>query len=208
MAKIDEYSGYATHPRYGQRPRITGLNPKNDYGGEVFLHWHSADECRIPNTAIPADLSRQTPATVPVTHYFDAKRQCHDCGRPFIFFAEEQKYWYEELGFGLDSDCVRCVPCRKKQQGIARSRERYEALSHTQDKTIDQNLEMAECCLGLVEASVFHKNQIQHIRMLLKQLPSGLGQDAQKKLSELHVRLLALETQNNADSAASVGRRR
>ena len=100
----DEYATYIEHPRYGRRPRITGMNPETVYGGDVFIHWHSSKKCRIPNTAILADLSQQTPATVPVTHYYDVKRHCLDCGRSFLFFAEEQKHWYEVLGFGLDSD--------------------------------------------------------------------------------------------------------
>jgi hypothetical protein len=110
------FRDFVTHPRYGQGPRITGLDPQD--GPEtagVFLHWHSREGVRIPDTAIPADLSRQTPATCAVTHYFDSKRQCADCGEPFIFYADEQKHWYEELGFGLDADCVRCVVCRKRQ---------------------------------------------------------------------------------------------
>ena len=98
----DDYSKFVDHPRYGHQPRVTGLNPDTNYA-DVFLHWHSGKEYRIPNTAIPADLSRQAKATVPVTHYFDVRRQCRDCGRPFIFFAEEQKYWYEELKFKLDA---------------------------------------------------------------------------------------------------------
>jgi hypothetical protein len=152
-----DYREFVTHPRYGQGPRITGLNPETDYAGHVFLHWHSPKDSRIPNTAIPANLSRQSPATVPVTHYFDVMRQCRDCGKPFIFFAEEQQYWYEELGFGLDSDCVRCIVCRKKQQGIGLKRERYEELFHVAERTAEQNLEMADCCLSLVEADAFHK---------------------------------------------------
>lgn len=197
MARADEYSQFVTHPRYGRRPRITGLNPETDYGGDVFLHWHSPPECRISNTAIRADLSRQAPATVPVSHYFDVKRQCRDCGRPFIFFAEEQKFWYEELGFGLESDCVRCVPCRKKQQGIAQARARYEELFHIPYRTIEQNLEMAECCLGLMEASVFHKKQFQRVRMLLHQLPSELSQGTRAKFNNLYARLLALEAKDH-----------
>ncbi|WP_366929827.1 zinc-ribbon domain containing protein [uncultured Thiodictyon sp.] len=102
----EDYSKFVDHPRYGRLPRMTGLNPDTNYT-DVFLHWHSAKECRIPNTAIRADLSRQTPATVQVTHYFDVRRQCRDCDKPFIFFAEEQKYWYEILGFGLDSGLFR-----------------------------------------------------------------------------------------------------
>jgi Probable zinc-ribbon domain len=183
-----EFREFVTHPRYGQGPRITGLNPESDLAtGRVFLHWHSAKGVRIPNTAIPADVSRQRPATIPVTHYFDAKRQCADCGSPFIFFAAEQKYWYEELGFPLESDCLRCVVCRKKQQGLELNRLRYEELFHVQDRTPEQELEMAEYALSLVEAGVFGKRQIERVRSSLKKISSHA------KLRALWERVHALE---------------
>ena len=183
-----EFREFVVHPRYGQGPRITGLNPENDLAtGRIFLHWHSPEGVRIPNTAIAADLSKQAPATVPVTHYFDAKRRCADCSRPFIFFAEEQKYWYEELGFPLESDCVRCIFCRRKQQGVELSRQRYEELFHAQERSSEQNLEMAECSLSLVEAGVFGKRQLERVRGILKKLPSD------PKLQALWERVHALE---------------
>jgi hypothetical protein len=197
MAPRDEYTQFVTHPRYGQGPRIMGLNPETEYDGDVFLHWHSPKECRISNTAIPADFSRQSPATVPVTHYFDVKRQCRDCGRLFIFFAEEQKYWYEELGFALESDCVRCVVCRKKQRGLEHKRERYEELFPVSNRTIEQHLEIIDCCLSLVEASVFHKRQLQHVRMIMKELRSELNENTQAKFNDLWSWLLVLETENH-----------
>ncbi len=197
MAPADEYTQYVSHPRYGKRPRITGLNPKTDYGGDIFLHWHLPKECRIPNTAIPAKRSLQASATIPVTHYFDVKRKCRDCDKPFIFFAEEQQYWYEELGFGLDSDCVRCVPCRKRQQGVGYKRERYEELFHITGRTVDQNLELANCCLALVEEAVFHRRQLQRVRMLLKSAERGLNENTESRFNDLWARLLLLEAENN-----------
>ena len=193
MTHVPDYREFVTHPRYGQGPRITGLDPETDDAGHVFLHWHSPRDSRIPNTAIPADLSRQSPATVPVTHYFDVRRQCRDCGRPFIFFAAEQQYWYEELGFGLDSDCVRCIVCRKKQQGIGLKRERYEELFHVADRTAEQDLEMADGCLSLVEAHVFHKRKLQHVRAILKRIPPDSKEGAELKVQTLWERLHALE---------------
>ena len=164
-----EYENYVEHPRFGRSPRFTGLNPQSDFTtGKPFLHWNATE--RIPNTAVEADVSRQSPATVPVSHYYDVKRQCRDCGRPFIFFAQEQKHWYEELGLPLEADCVRCVPCRKRQQGIAWKRERYEELFHVAERTADENLEMAECCLSLIEEGVFHVRQAQRVRQLLKRI--------------------------------------
>jgi Probable zinc-ribbon domain len=198
MAATDKYGDFVTHPRYGQRPRITGLNPETDYAtGKVFLHWHSPKEDRIPNTAIPADLPRQSPATVPVTHYFDVRRQCRDCERPFLFFAEEQKYWYEDLGFPLESDCVRCVDCRRKQHGLERKRERYAELLHASDRTSAQDLELAECCLSLVEGAGFHKRQLQRVRMILKKLRPQMTQSAGHRAEDLWKRVLALESKND-----------
>jgi hypothetical protein len=194
MRRKDEFENYVEHPRYGKRPRITGLNPETDYLN-VFLHWHSREDTRIPNTAIKADLTKQPPATVAVTHYFNAKRTCRDCDKPFIFFAEEQKHWYEELGFGLDSDCVRCPVCRKRQQGLARAKERYEELFHTQNRNDDQNLEMAECCLTLIENKVFHLRQTEHVRLLLKQ--ASEKSRLKERYTELTARLHQLETMAN-----------
>lgn len=197
MAVVDEYAHFVTHPRYGRRPRFTGLNPDTDFQAGVFLHWHTPRDCRIPNTAVPADLSRQSPATVPVTHYFDAKRKCRDCARPFIFFADEQKYWYEELGFALEADCVRCVACRKKEQGLEQKRERYEALFHISERSTDENLEMVDCCLALVASGVFHKRKLQHMRMILKKLPSELKGDTRARAEALWTRLLTLENKGS-----------
>ena len=186
----DEYASYVDHPRYGRCPRITGLNPRTWFGWNTFF---PPKDCRIPNTAIRADLTRQASATRPVTHYFDVKRKCRDCGRPFIFFAEEQKFWYEELAFGLDIDCVRCVPCRKRQQGIANKRKRYEELFHVPDQTTQQDLEMAECCVSLIEASIFHRRQTQRVRQILNRIHPGSDEKTQSQYNAIFARLSYLE---------------
>jgi hypothetical protein len=193
----DEYTTFVTHPRYGQRPRVTGLSPEPDAAGNVFIHWHSPSESRIQGTAIVADLARQTPATIPVTHYFDAKRDCRDCGRPFLFFAEEQKYWYEQLGFGLDSDCVRCTACRKTQQGFERTRARYAELSHLASPTIHESLELVQCWLELVEASVFGNRQAPRMRSLLSRLSTRIPERAQGLFRELSMRMQAACNRND-----------
>jgi hypothetical protein len=148
---------------------------------------------RIPNTAIVADTSRQTAATVPVTHYFDLERECRDCQRAFIFFAAEQKHWYEELGFGLDSDCVRCVECRKRQQGIARQRELYESLFHVENRTEEHTIQMADACLSLIESGTFTARQTQRVRMLLNSIPADAAVRQQTCYTDLVKRILTAE---------------
>lgn len=224
MKKADEYAEFVDHPRYGRRPHITGLNPSPDdegvhlhwmtvedrtmvtrtaveYEAITGQKWPYGDSIsrrnltrKIPNTAIAADLARQTPATLPITHYFDIERCCEECGRPFLFFAREQKHWYEELGFGLDSDCIRCVECRKWQQGIAQQREVYESLFHVPNKTAEQSLQMADACLTLIESAVFAKRQTERVRMLLKSIPDEAAAHVQKWRADLIKRLIVVET--------------
>ncbi|TWT64784.1 zinc-ribbon domain containing protein [Allorhodopirellula solitaria] len=221
--KTDKYGQFADHPRYGSRPNVTNSNPSPMDRG-VHLHWNAttrkeivaqyesvtgkrwpyADHSaycelsrRIPNTAIPADLTRQTPAIVAVTHYFDLERRCRDCSRSFIFFAEEQKHWYEQLGFGLDSDCVRCVDCRKTLQGIARQRERYESLFHVPNKTEKQSMEMAEACLSLIEKRVFTRRQTERVRMLLNSIPDDPDARKPSQYTDLVQRVVVLETKDD-----------
>lgn len=177
-----EFSDHVEHPRFGRGPRVTGLDPETDLmTGKPFLHWNAS--ARIPSTAVEADLSRQSRATVPVTHYYDVKRQCRDCGRPFLFFALEQKHWYEDLRLPLEADCVRCVPCRARRHGLAAKRARYEELFHVQARSVDQSLEMAECSLSLIEAGEFHARHAQRVLQLLNEV------DAQGGTTELSAAL-------------------
>lgn len=211
MTIPDKYSEYVDHPRFGRRPRFTGLNPDPlDLGvrfntNTFLVHgirdaleaaglWFGRDRPRrIANTAILADLSRQTAASVPVTHYFDLEVICRDCRRPFIFFAEEQRHWYEELGFGLVSDCVRCVPCRRRQQELAQQRKTYETLCAVTERTADQSLAMAAACLRLIEAGAFTRKQTARVRMLLNSTRRAADPDIQARRETLLARVVALE---------------
>lgn len=192
MKSQQDYSEFVEHPRYGRGPRFTDLATKSKPTGYRLASYISQD--MIPGTAVEADLERQTSSPVPVLYYFDLQRLCVDCCRPFIFFAEEQKHWYENLGFVLDADCVRCVPCRKRQQGLGRMRERYEELYHVHDRSAEQDIEMAECCLSLIEASLFHRRQVERVRMLLNRIHSGIHEEMKEQYNALLARLAALHS--------------
>lgn len=219
--RLEDYEDHVEHPRYGKAPRITGLDP-NPNSSAVHLHWNTRyytqtqlreierlfgwrpsfpdDGTRIVHgTAIAADLSRQTPATMPVTHYYDIDKVCRDCGRRFIFFADEQKHWYEELGFPLEADAVRCPPCRKRLQYIARMRQSYEELFHLPERTAEEALEMAECCLVLIEESIFHLRQTERVRMLLNSVPEE--RRSEQQFLDLLARVLAAEKKGEDDAA-------
>lgn len=165
-----EYADYIAHPRFGRKPRVTGLDVTDTRDGKVCCHWHSPPGVRVPNTALVADVTRQRPATVAVTHYFDTKRVCRKCKRPFLFFAEEQKYWYEALAFPLEADCLECPPCRKGEQKLRVVREKYDALLLLTARKKADTLELVTCALDLVESSVFSVKLLPKLRGLLKPL--------------------------------------
>lgn len=186
-------NGYIDHPRYGSAPRFTGLDA-DLHSADVNLHYRTLvfthpmraackrggwdiptpDETTpviIPGTAIVADLSRQTPATVPVTHYYDEEHRCVDCGRLFLFFAEEQRFWYEERQFPLDADCIRCYPCRRKLQDIEKIKRQYEVLMAVAEPSADEEAQLAVARLVLVEAGHFHFRQTEQVAAFLRRHP-------------------------------------
>ncbi len=129
---------------------------------------------RISGTAIKADPDKQHPSIMPVTHYFDVERVCRDCGRPFIFFAKEQKHWYETLRFPLEADCVRCPECRRTNQKIARCRATYESLLSRADRTQKETERMLAAMLVLVEQGIFSSRKLEMARMHAKRLPEDI----------------------------------
>jgi hypothetical protein len=141
---------YVPHPRYGCEPRRTGLDPDQSEPG-VWLHFNTHHNRKIAGTAVVAQCERQVAATIPVSHYYDVERTCRDCGRLFLFYAAEQKHWYEVLGFKLDADCVRCYPCRRRTHQVQARRFRYEELVGLEARTSAQELELAQCRLQLIE---------------------------------------------------------
>ncbi len=103
----------------------------------------------------------------------------------FLFFAEEQKYWYETLQFGLDSDCIRCYECRKTQQAIATTRARYEELVQKADRSETETLELADCGLTLMENRTFGKRTIERVRSWLNSIPADSEVRQRRRFREL-----------------------
>ena len=130
------YKPYVSHPRYGDKPIYSG----NNYAIEDVLsaHWQYDKESIFPETAIPADIEKQNYSLYPQKIYVDIEKQCIQCNRWFIFYAQEQKYWYETLGFYIDADCVKCVECRKKEQEIRNLMHTYEDLIKKQKRSEEE----------------------------------------------------------------------
>jgi hypothetical protein len=121
------------HPRYGDQLIPSGYKFTAEQVRNSFWGYHRANI--FPETAIPADTSRQNFSTYPRAIYVDILRECRTCGKPFIFFAKEQKHWFEELKFFIDADCVHCPKCRATNQRCQRHFRRYGKLIERLDLT-------------------------------------------------------------------------
>lgn len=85
-------------------------------------------------TAVRANVSRQNYSVCPRHWYIDATFSCSRCLKAFCFTAAEQKQWYEELGFYVDSYAKTCGECRRDER-------KRKALRQTYDRDIESDLQ-------------------------------------------------------------------
>jgi Probable zinc-ribbon domain len=78
------------------------------------------------STAVPADVERQNCSICPRYWYVDITFPCERCGAEFTFSAEEQRVWYEDYGFWIDSLPTHCLDCRGKLRELKAVRQEYD----------------------------------------------------------------------------------
>jgi len=186
----DQFENYVEHPRFGRKPILTGINPTPGQPG-IYFHWRTNDAARVPNTAVPANWNEQRATYSHISFYFDERRVCRDCDRPFLFFAAEQKHWYEVLKFPLDANCVRCPECRREIQQLRVCRERYEELVKAPNRSLEEQVDLIDCLLTLIDAELFSRKQLPHVRQLLNQLSDR--DEAQSRVRKFRKMLSILE---------------
>lgn len=143
------YKDYVPHPRYGDKPLYSGAH----YSAEEIeqAHWSYERKSYFPETAIAANIDKQNYSIFPRSLYVDIEKQCRQCGRWFIFYAREQQYWYESLGFYVDADCVKCPDCRRQEQEIKTLMHAYEALLKKPDRTEEEAGQLKAIALELFQ---------------------------------------------------------
>jgi len=131
--KMNKYKSYLTHPRYGNSPMKNGYKYTLEEINKSF--WRYSYVKVFPASAISADISKQNHSGFPREIYVDMEAICKRCHSKFLFFALEQKYWYEVLRFYVDADCTKCIECRKLERKIKEKALRYEELIKKKEKT-------------------------------------------------------------------------
>src|SRR6056297_3255483 len=98
----------AKHPRYGRLS--VGKPIRIDVEKAIQERWNGyVGEVIFPESAIVAQWSKmKRHGAVPPEKYADVLRRCNDCDKHFVFFALEQKHWYEQLGFFAGVGGHRC----------------------------------------------------------------------------------------------------
>ena len=122
----DKTVGLVPHPREREMARRAHGRAARMTAAEILA--------RVPQlrcgtvlleTAVLANVERQQYFWSPRPVYVDLLKRCLACRRPFLFYANEQRFWYETLHFNTDVDCVKCVPCRKHDRRVKAATERY-----------------------------------------------------------------------------------
>jgi hypothetical protein len=98
----------------------------NDDPREMPAHLFSG--CLRVNyaTAVRADTGKQNCSICPRYWYVDAIFRCARCGAEFSFSAAEQRAWYEDYGFWIDSVPRHCLACRRDQRNLRAIRQEYD----------------------------------------------------------------------------------
>lgn len=163
---------YVAHPRYGHAPRLSGR--KYD---ESHSSWSRQKGIPfISSTAVKATPSRQRSlgwGRYNVLFYVDEVRKCRSCRRNYLFFADEQRFWYEVLGIPMDIHPVRCALCRRADRQIRRMQREYMELVALPEasRSSSQNLRLASLAIALRDAGVFTTKILQKVRRFLKLIP-------------------------------------
>jgi len=161
----NEYENYVVHPHYGQGPRITGLTIPN------------LDDPHTPrpknfilDTSVRANIARLPYSVIPIELYHDLKKVCRSCNQNFIFFAEEQQYWYEDLKLPTQADAINCVLCRQDILELNTLKSRYDDLLH-QRRTPVESVELIENAIVLIEEGIFTKKIVSNLKFIARSEP-------------------------------------
>jgi len=89
-----------------------GSSDPKQMPSHLFRDAHALDY----TSATRANIEEQNYTVCPRHWYIDAVFNCSDCQRDFLFSVSEQRFWYEERKFFIESLPVRCPECRKKER--------------------------------------------------------------------------------------------
>ena len=133
-------------------------------------------------TAIRANTHKQNYCVQGRMWYMDADFKCERCGEEFTWTAEEQKAWFEDYFFWVDSQPRHCKTCRGELRRLLRLRKEYDAkvaaardhgTPELKSRIVEIVSELQQACGSLPEQMTNTMELFQ--RQLARQ--SGMGTD-------------------------------
>jgi hypothetical protein len=95
------------------------LMPKHLFWGAVHIDYASA---------VRGNPEKQNYSVCPRYWYIDADFVCKSCRKDFTWTAAEQKAWFEEYYFWIDSSPLHCKTCSAERRRLATLRTEYDSL--------------------------------------------------------------------------------
>jgi len=138
--------------------------PIHFFLGSLRLDYH---------TAVRADPGKQNCSICPRYWYLDAIFLCARCDAEFLFSAAEQRTWYEEYGFWVDSRPTHCLVCRRDLRSLKTARQEY-------DRTVTQVLREGDLASRKRLAEV-----IDQLYELGGELPARINENRRRLANEI-----------------------
>ncbi len=124
------------------------------------------------DTAVEADIDKQNYSVGPREWYIDATFECQVCKKEFLWSASEQKTWFEDYYFWIDSTPNHCKNCRREIRELKSARNEYDrsvtkALSGSD---IELKKKIVKLIAILEENSNLPNRILENNRVLIKQI--------------------------------------
>lgn len=85
------------------------------------------------------DNSYSLPDYVTRGYYLDRPFTCKDCGKPEVWSATQQKWWYETAKGGVWTMATRCRACRRRERERRNEARRVHLQGLARKKKINKN---------------------------------------------------------------------
>lgn len=124
------------------------------------------------STAVRAETGMQNYSVCPREWYIDARFICHGCNATFIWSASEQKAWFEDYKFWVDSCPTLCIECRKEKRELKKLRQEYDrlVLKAKSSKEIGIKKKVVYLICSLENSLKLPEGIIETKKVLLKQI--------------------------------------
>lgn len=130
-----------------------------------------------------ADTQRQNFSVIPRNWYIAATITCLACNKLFLFTVDEQKVWYEEYRFYVDSFPNKCRSCRRDARHLKRLRQQYDG--SIRDSLTGSDVSLKQRLVAIIDsliasgngtpASMLHKRETLIVQIKKLQTTQSAG---------------------------------